>query len=515
MDRWSSLLSEASEPLTLAVLVGLFAILPLMRIAAPSEHRRRFGIAALSALHFLFVPIAGSIRADASDTYRDLHLISSVFGSLALVFMLGAAVFTVALPRLNFRTPRIMQDVIISTTSALVVIGVASRLGINLSGLIATSAVLTAVIGFALQDTLGNIFSGLALQMDDSVKIGDWIKVREHSGRVTEIRWRYTAIETRNWETLVIPNNVLTKESVLILGRRTGAPKQWRRWVYFNIDFRFQPTEVIEAVVSALRSAPIEKVSAHPEPDCILLELSESYCRYAVRYWLTVIADDDPTDSVVRTRIYFALKRVGIPLSMPAHAVFMTKESAGRKAQKLKQEDHRRFEAISRIELFSHLPEEDRQFLAHSLRYAPFTRNEPMVRQGTEAHWLYIIIEGSASVRVGAKGRQHEVTRLGPGSIFGEMSLMTGAPRSATVIALTDVECYRLDKDAFQQVVQNRPEIAETVASILAQRKMELMTVMHDLEEDRRPALKDHESDLLGKIRDFFGLTRDDRTLPP
>ena len=100
-----------------------------------------------------------------------------------------------------------------------------------------TSAVITAVIALALQDTLGNVIGGLALQTDESIQVDDWIKVGDVNGRVVDIRWRYTAIETRNGETVLIPNGVLLKGQVMVLGRRQGKPRQWRRWVYFQVDY--------------------------------------------------------------------------------------------------------------------------------------------------------------------------------------------------------------------------------------------------------------------------------------
>src|SRR5262249_5033754 len=159
------------------------------------------------------------------------------------------------------------------------------------------------------------------------------VKVGDVRGRVAEIRWRYTAIETRNWETVIVPNGVLMKGQVVVEGRRSGQPVQLRRWLYFNVDFRYAPTDVIAAVNEAITAAPIERVAIHPSPNCVLMDLAESWGRYAVRYWLTDLAVDDPTDSAVRARIYFALKRAGIPLSMPAHAVFVTEENVERKQE--------------------------------------------------------------------------------------------------------------------------------------------------------------------------------------
>jgi small-conductance mechanosensitive channel/CRP-like cAMP-binding protein len=434
-----------------------------------------------------------------------MRLISSICAGVAIVIMAGGLLFSVIMPKLHINPPRIVQDLMNAGAAVIVTFAVASGHAVDLSGLIATSAVLTAVIGFALQDTLGNLFSGLALQLDDSIRAGDWIRVGEYSGRVTNLRWRYVSIETRNWETLVIPNSVLTKAHVLVLGKRTGQPTQWRRWVYFNVDFRFQPTDVIDAVIDSLCSAPIQGVALEPRPNCIVVDLAESYCRYAVRYWLTDLALDDPTDSVVRTRIYVALKRVDIPLSMPAHAVFMTKESERRKERKSMKEEGDIANTLARVPLFGHLSDEELTRLAKHTRDAPFARGETMTRQGAKAHWLYVIIEGEASVHVKmSDGRSKEVSRLGPLDFFGEMGLMTGAPRAATVIAETDVECFRLDSEGFAEILKERPAIADQIADILSRRRTELVNAISDLQTS--PGRHHETKDLVDKIRSFFGL---------
>jgi CRP-like cAMP-binding protein len=296
----------------------------------------------------------------------------------------------------------------------------------------------------------------------------------------------------------------------LVLGRRQDAPVQWRRWVWFNVDFRFAPADVIATVVDALHSAPIERVAADPPPNCILMDLQESVGRYAVRYWLTDLASDDPTDSVVRNRIYFALKRAGIPLSMPAHKIFMTEESAARRDEKDRQERQRRLKALSHVDFFVSLPESLRARLAAGLRHAPFSPGEVMTHQGAEAHWLYLIIEGEASVEVTEANLEREVARLGKGQFFGEMSLMTGEPRSATVIARTPVDCYRLDKSVFQDILHERPELAERVADVLAKRRVELMAVKEGLDaEAAERHLTLAKEDLTSRIRSFFGIEKD------
>ncbi|HJZ84848.1 MAG TPA: mechanosensitive ion channel family protein [Polyangia bacterium] len=515
MGFWDQLIAEAREDYTLAVVVGLVFMSVVVRVFAPEDRARTRAATVLVALHMLLLPIAAwlRMRTPRPAAYADLRLAAWVFETVAAVGLAGILLFTLVLPRVRLRTPRILRDVIGAAASIVVIFVLAARAGHPLSGIIATSAVVTAVIGLSLQDTLGNIMAGLALQMDNSIEVGDWVKVGDLVGIVRDIHWRSTMIETRNWETVVVPNSALVKNQFLILGRRQGAPIQWRRSVWFNVDFRYPPPEVIAAVSDALRAAPIDCVAADPPPQVVLMDLGESYARYAVRYFLSNLMLDDPTDGVVRTRVYFALRRVGISLSIPAHAIFVTEDTSERKASKQREEGQRRLAALDRVEFFEHLEQADRARLAQSLRYAPFARGEIMTRQGAEAHWLYMIIAGDASVRVAVEGGlEREVARLSAGNFFGEMSLMTGECRSATVVALSDVECYRLDKAAFQDIIHERPELAEKVAEVLARRRLGLVAVRENLDaaaRERRLAADKHA--LLGRIRQFFGLAADGR----
>jgi small-conductance mechanosensitive channel len=513
-----ALFAEAWDSLAPLLVAGLILTIVLVRLFAPAVERKRVkAMVVLTGLHLILLPILAYLRPPAGaphpGEYNGVWLASRVFLVMAVVGMAGTLLFAVALPRISLRTPRILRDVIAAVVSIVAIIAFAKQAGFPLTGLITTSAVLTAVIGFSLQDTLGNVMGGLALQMDNSVQVGDWIKVGDVTGRVVEIRWRYTSVETRNWETVIIPNSVLMKGQVTVLGRRQNEPLQLRRWVYFNVDFRYQPSDVIDLVTEALRNAPIPRVAADPPPNCILVDLHESYGRYAVRYWLTDMAVDDPTDSEVRTRVYFALKRASIPLSIPAHAVFMTTDDEERRENKDREDRAQRLRALSQVDLFDTLTQAEKEQLASALHYAPFTRGEVMTKQGSEAHWLYMITEGEAIVRVSVDGGlDKEVARLKTGQFFGEMSLMTGAPRSATVVAACDVECYRLGKDAFQSIIRAKPQMAERVAEILARRRVELMAAKEGLDQaarERRMAAT--KSDLLDKIRGFFGLADDDR----
>lgn len=446
-----------------------------------------------------------------SSFYRWTVWAALLLQGIAFVGIASSFIFDILLAAVRLRPPRILRDLILAFAYIVVAITSLSIIHVDVAGIVATSAVITAVIGLSFQDTLGNMMGGMALQMERAIGVGDWIRVDEREGLVKEIRWRHTSIETRNWDTVVIPNSVLMKSQVLVLGRRAGAPRQHRQWVHFNVDFRYSPTDVIDAVQSALRAEPIQNIAPSPQPDCVVMDFKESYSHYAVRYWLTDLAADDPTNSVVRTRIYFALRRVDIPFSIPAHSIFVTDDDASRRKRKSDEEVIDRTDAIRKLELFATLTDEERHKLASGLKYTPFVRGEAMTRQGAEAHWLYLIIKGNAEVRVSVDGGKssERVATLNAGDFFGEMGLMTGAPRTATVVALSDVECYRLDKESFQATLKSRPEIAEDISNILARRRVELEATREGLTDDiKKIRMQHHQSDLLRRIQNFFTLDK-------
>ena len=430
----------------------------------------------------------------------------AIFGiGIAVVRLVTVALFAWILPR--FSSTRIVQDI---TTGGAYLVWTFVWLRenqVDLAGLIATSAVVTAVIAFSLQDTLGNILGGMAIQLDRSFARGDWIRLEDQVGRVVDIRWRTTAIETRNWETVLIPNSQIVKSRVLVLGRREGAPVQWRRWVWFHVDYRHAPTQVIQVVERAIRAAEIPKVAKEPAPNCLMMDFAESCARYALRYWLTDLANDDPTDSAVRAHVYFALKREGIDPYVSSLSVLVSRHEE-REAEEHAHLLADRRKAVDAVDLFQTLEPEERERLATSLVPGPFAPGAVMTQMGAEGHWLYVVAAGRADVVIeDAAGTSRKIAEIGPGSYFGEMSLFTGEPRSASVIARTDVECYRLDKASFQAVLKARPEIAEEISKLLAARRVALEAAQQSLSEEvRAQRIARSHGDLLERIERFFGL---------
>jgi CRP-like cAMP-binding protein len=253
-------------------------------------------------------------------------------------------------------------------------------------------------------------------------------------------------------------------------------------------------------------------VAADPLAHCICYDFAkdtrDSFAYYAVRYWLTELAKDDPTNSLVRQRIYAALKRAGIPLAVPGTAVFLSQDDPEHVQRKEGRELDRRIAALESVALFGPMTAEEKARIAPRIRPTPFVRGEAITRQGAAAHWLYVLIRGEVEIRLRAEGGEERVLgTLQAPDFFGEMGVMTGAPRSTTVVALGDVECFRIEKGDFQHILAGRPEIAEGISGILAQRRVGLLALQETLSAaERERRLQAEHGRILAGIRSFFGL---------
>ena len=156
--------------------------------------------------------VAGLLHMGGLDgAAAPLLNIAILVAGIALIRLSGMLAFRIVLPAARVATPRIAEDLVIILLYFVWIVVRLRATGMDPSSLLASTAVITAVIAFAMQDTLGNMLGGIAIQLDNSITIGDWIRVDDTIGRVIDIRWRSTSIETRNWETVVIPNSALMK----------------------------------------------------------------------------------------------------------------------------------------------------------------------------------------------------------------------------------------------------------------------------------------------------------------
>lgn len=480
----------------------------VLMLACPAE--RRVGRNVLILASVLAATLAaGEALVGGGHLRMGNALVDVATVGLGITLLRCCAVlaFRGLLPALGFPAPRILADI----TSAILYLlwgYVWLRMtGVDLTSVVTTSAVITAVIAFSMQDTLGNMLGGVALQLDNSMTVGDWVRVDDVSGRVVDIRWRYTAIETRNCETVFVPNSFLMKNRFVVLGSRSDGPLRWRRWVWVNVELDAAPARVCEVLRSAVVDARIPHVAQSPDPGAVLMDFVDGAGRYALRYWLDDPQFDDATDSLVRTHIVAALARARIRMAVPRAQHTVIKDNEARRAAEQAEELGRRRDALRQVEIFATLSNDERDTLAAHLIHAPFATGDTITRQGAVAHWLYIILSGRAEVSVSGPSGSMPVATLDAGSVFGEMGMMTGEPRQATVTALEDVDCYRLDKAGFEIILRGRPDLVREISHVLAERQTALRKALATVSA---PAAPTHASDLLVRIRRFFGLGDDE-----
>jgi small-conductance mechanosensitive channel/CRP-like cAMP-binding protein len=502
MSDW---LPQFEQPVPYTALVIAFCGLVLLR-AHPDNRRATLRTLALAGVGF-----AVWFALDIFSQHYQRTPFAAWLLELALLLLViaGARIgvrflFSIVLGRFGFA--RILQDIVIALALIAWLLFRLRMGGMDLSGIVTTSAVVTAAVAFSLQETLGNLFGGLALQLDNSCGVGDWVRIDDKIGQIIGVQWRYTSVATITGETFLIPNGFMIKNRIVVVGRRGEQVVPWRRRIYFNVDYNVPPPRVVQTVTAALNASAIENVASDPQPLCLLVDFTASSARYAVRFGVVNPGKEEPTDSAVRLHVFAALARAEIRLSIPEHSVHLVQQDEHRTAAQQERELERRCAALRQVEIFASLDEDELRTLAQGVHVAPFAPGDTITRKGSAAQCLFVLGEGEVDVFAeGEDGARRALARLAAPAYFGEMGLMTGAPRTATVVAFSNVVCYRVDKETFETILLARPEIVEHISSTLAARQIANERTLASTDTTAATRKRAHE--LLGRIRSFFGLS--------
>lgn len=410
---------------------------------------------------------------------------------LAAIQIVEVLIFDLLLRKVPI--PKVAIETLIVTGYAAVVFNLLVKLGVNVTGIFATSAVAAAVVGFALQDMLSNIAGGIAMQLENVIRAGDFIHVDHMSGWVQHVRLRHTAITSTDGATVILPNSQLTRTALSI------CAAAHRHFIPFSMPYALDPDELISTVEFALRASPIPGVATNPPPSCLLREMSPNHVSYAAVVWLSNPGLHEVEISAVLTRIYFALQRAGIPASEISTLVEVRPEA--KPMTPVNPVDVLRRTPILRL-----LADHDLFELASHMKQLSFASGEHIIKQGDEGDSMYFVVAGQVGISFRSDdGAERQVSVVDAGDFFGEASLLTGEPRNASAVALSRVDCYRLDKSGLQGFMQRLPELAEDMSVVLAHRQMELATLRERL--DRETALRreaDSQNEILKRIRRFF-----------
>ena len=490
---------------------GALAVV-LVAFLFPAERRRgmlgmaivaTIGVAALY-LHSEYQGISGSDTI--ATIVRELILAVMAFAVIR-VFM----IFVLQTLLAKLAVPRILSEFLLALSLIVYALFRLSATGVNLAGVVTTSAVITGALAFSAQETLGNLWAGISLQLENTVRLGDWVKIGNEVGQVVSIRWRSMAIATNNNETIVIPNSQLMKDRVIVVGRRGDEKAYWRRWVSFQVDYDYPPARVCAVVTDALQRAEILNVAHDPQPMCLCDKFDESGAEYVAVYQLLDPKREWPTKSDVLVHVYAALARANMPIPFPRQVVEILRD---RQREKLRVDGLRKRAVLDEIELFAPLTSAEKDALAVQLRTAPYVTDDVVCREGEPAASLFVLAQGSVLVvrDAPAGGARRRLATLEAPAYFGEAGLLLGAPRGATVLAAGDVMCYQLDKRGFDAILKARPELATALSEVLAKRQAENVATLQALDAEQRARhTTGAAAEIVRKIRDFFGLTGDNK----
>jgi small-conductance mechanosensitive channel/CRP-like cAMP-binding protein len=358
--------------------------------------------------------------------------------------------------------------------------------------LITTSAVGAVVVGFALQDTLGNAFAGLAIQSEKPFRVGHWIRVGEFEGRVAEVTWRATKLRTKTGNFVIVPNNIIAKEAITNYSEPV-APTRLELDV--GASYLSTPAQVQAALREALAQVP--RVLDTPPPDALLYSFDDSAITYRVRFWVANYEFDDEARHEVRTAIFYAFGRHGIEIPYPIEVGYSREWPEPDAATRLRERER----MIADIDLFSSLTKEQRAALATSTTTRVYGDGERIVRQGEPGHSMYVVCAGRASVVL--EPDHTEVAAIERGDYFGEMSLLTGEPRTATVLARGDVMVLEIDAELFRRFATENPAAVEQIGVAAMTRREQLDQVKAVA---RGSAVAEAPATFISRMKRFLGL---------
>ncbi|MGO8992948.1 MAG: cyclic nucleotide-binding domain-containing protein [Polyangiaceae bacterium] len=483
----------------LILLLALVAILP-----APSRPKARLPFA-LVLLHFLFIWL-GSAMPQAAVAERPVSVVATFLllaAAARVVFLL--VVEGIFAGRLRRPLPKILRQILQAVVFLLVVMATLHAAGVEPGSLLTTSALLTAVVGLSLQDTLGNLFSGLSIQAQTPFEVGDWIGFDaepKNVGRVIEINWRATKVITHEEVEIIIPNGALAKAPI----RNFSKPSPFtRRSVDVGCDYDVSPARVRAVILAAL--AGTTDVLTDPPAIVEVHGFGASSIDYQVHFYVSNFARRFAIGSAARERIWYALRRARISIPYPTREIhtFVSTDEARSAAAAKERREH--VELLRRVDFLQVLPEAAVDELAGLTETRVYGAGESVLEEGDAGDELFVVVSGTVSIIVGrARSSIAEVSRLGPGQFFGEMSLMTGDKRSATAKAVTETELLVVGKAAFSQILAHAPELAEKVAVVLTHRRVELD---EHLAERARRAKPEQDADaiaLVQRVKQFFHL---------
>lgn len=366
-------------------------------------------------------------------------------------------------------------------------------MNINLLALVALPTIAAAVVGVALKDTVARFFAGI--ELGKMVKEGDWITTLEREGKVTHIGLEHVTLMTRERDYVTLPNDTVIQSGVTNYSRPTTTHVCS---IYVEAAYRASPGDVCATLVDS--ASAVDGVLNDPKPLAIVTAFNESGIQYKLKFPIADYARRPEIESAVRTYVWNAFSRKGIEIPFPQRVIL---QGLPERSETPGSERIQRY--LAAVDFLATLTPIQLEAIARGSRTEQFLPGERVVRQGQPGQELYVIIEGRADVLVEQNGLSSVVNQLAPGQFFGEMSLLTGDPRSATVVATTILRVLVVGKDALVQLVQEDKGVIERIGAVVARRQASTLAAKQELDRESSKAVERQAArPLIERIQNFL-----------
>ena len=369
---------------------------------------------------------------------------------------------------------------------------------VPLTAALATSGLITAIIGLALQGNLSNVVSGIFLNLEKPFEKNDWITVDGQLGQVKNISWRTTNLISIDNMEIAIPNDKLAQATVINLARNDPNFSSGGFVTYDPIVVhpRHNPENIMALLKDALAKAvPADKRSFFGYTDVWFGGAKDGGLEFWIAYDCLDRALLFSQRSSIMMSINYVLTKAGVTMSL-GHIFQTIKPDASLSAIQDYSQDEQTYDKLyapehniylesqkaeywfRRVDLFEALDDNECALLSSAATKRHFRAGEVIIEQGARGSSMFLIVEGVVQVSVENDDSDEAVVgNLTIGEVFGEMSLLTGARRAATVMAKRPTVLFEINKAIFSEILKKNDAVVESLSQILASRQQELAAI--------------------------------------
>jgi small-conductance mechanosensitive channel/CRP-like cAMP-binding protein len=451
-------------------LVGGLALIAISVLISRMLLKQKPVWRAVTRVFFLFL-LTLLLLHDGIVPYRPLQQSASPYrdtiaGTLKIAWWLYAAWFLVALVRsfLIFegrpRDGKLVQDILSALIYLAAVFAIISYVfDLPIQGLIATSGAIAIILGLALQSSLNDVFSGLVLSFSHPYRPGDWIKIDNGTeGRIVELNWRATLFLTGRQDLAIVPNSTIAKSKIVNVNYPSAL-----HGVAIDVGLSALPARGKAILDLALLNSRL--ILTSPRPTVLVQSIDSTQTQYEITFFVDRLDSDTDAQNELFDLIFRHAVAAGVRLGPPKNASYPSGID-----EALKLEGPSADAVLSLAGIFTCLTANERAAIAGKVKQASYEAGEVLVHPGDVLQSLFIVGAGVLSVtwpnRVGDK----DELRFGPGDYFGEIGLLTGAPAGGIITALAPSVVYELAKADLRPTLEARPQIAQELGRVLAQR---------------------------------------------